>query len=147
MAGVFQTKALPGVLRRPNRVTIERKSEGAPSATLSTSAVVTALNTSVPALVDRAEAGTEQFDVEGVLYTQNTMLFLDGIPTTSGPGTTVTQNGIAYLVAGNGQCAYPDAAPGDRVTDEDGSTYLVLSVSRYVVTRSLQAHMARGRAW
>lgn len=136
---------------RPNQITIERRSEGPLSPTGSPSVVVTTLNASVPARITLPPHGELQWLVEGSVYVQAALLIIDGLDplqfSQAEPGETVSVNGITYTVSADGLMAFPSLSYGDRVTDEEGTRYLVLAVERYALTRTLQAQIARGRSW
>lgn len=144
-------------LLRPNTALVERKSSAAVDQTGEPKFTTATVQANLPCCIDPVDVasrmgGDIQFMVEGVVTIQTDVLFVDGLMPYQFaghiPGDVVTLNGIAYIVAPNGQGAYPDVQVGDRITDETATTYLVLARAEYfTVNCSLQARLQRGRAW
>ncbi len=138
---------------RPNLVMNERRGSPVIGPTGSRTATISVINSNIPARVgDRlAVSGHEVWLEEGTDYTQLRMLIVDGLAPDKyaglAAGATVVIGGITYTVAANLQGAFPDIRDDDRITDEEGTTYLVMAVVRYDITRQLQADIAKGRAW
>jgi hypothetical protein len=144
-------------LLRPNAAKIERRVPGAASPTGEPSYVVTTIATGVPCLIDPVPAasrmgGDLKLEIEGVIYIQTHEGFFDALVPGDlighAPGTTVTFNGIPYIVAPNARGAYVDVEAGDRLTDEGGAIYLVLAAATYYeVTPGRQVRLQSGRSW
>lgn len=109
------------------------------------------INAAIPARLERTEKGDVQWLVEGSTYIRTALLIVDGLRpgqfVGTAPGGSITVNGVTYVVAPNGQAAFPDIIEGDRATDERAIKYLVLASTLYFVTCTLQVELASGRAW
>jgi hypothetical protein len=138
-------------MNRPNRVTIIRRDVSGRSATRSVLTRDDPLNSDVPALLQGARGALTTIAVEGKDYVQDALLILDGLAPAAyrgvAPNGTVVVDGITYTVLANGRGAFPALAPNDVIVDESGLRSLVLAVNHYLFTRTLQAQVARGRAW
>lgn len=139
-------------LLRPNLVTVDRRSAGSPSQTGARAPITTTLNHNIPALIDLAVSGSEAFEIDGLTFLQDAVMFVDGLQPYQfigvSPGGTVVVGGVTYTVSANGLGAFPDIGRGDRITDETSQTYLSLAVAVYYdVMASLEIKLAIGKEW
>jgi len=144
-------------LLRPDTITIERKSPIVRSATGDEQpGAVQSIAANMPALVLNAGMslrGSLTMNVEGETMQSTHTLIVDGVPTSAvpsgtAPGGAFTYNGLPYVLAKNGRAGVVDLRTGDRVTDQDGSQYLVMIAQPYYdVKPNTQAELAFGRAW
>jgi hypothetical protein len=109
------------------------------------------LNTGVPATIQPALQSAIDPSVIGEKFAQTDLLILDGLGRADyaaiAPGGSVVVGAITYKVTANGRGAFPDLRADDKVVDEAAIEYLVLSVRTAEYTRTLQARLARGKAW
>jgi len=136
---------------RPNTISILRRVDAGRSQTRSQLTNDVTLNASVPALLQGARSATTTIEVEGKEYLQDALLIVDGLSPSAyrglAPRDTVVVKGVTYTVLPNRQGAFPDLAANDVVIDETGQRSLVLAVNPYLMSRTLQAQLARGKAW
>jgi hypothetical protein len=142
---------------RPNVATISRKVATGQDPTGEQIFSIVTVQSGVPCLIDALDVssrmgGDLQLQIEGVVYIQTHVMFVDGLMPAAfagvAPGGSVAVNSVTYVVAPNGQGAFVDAQVGDSVTDESGTPYLVLARAVYYgVNPSLQLRLQRGRSW
>ena len=136
-----------GTFLRPNIAAIDRRERGAAGPTgeyaLSPVSIVT---------------GDYKLEIEGEVFVATHVLFVDGLAPqfygSTAPGSTFDYQPagaaapLPYVVAANHRGAFIDVEPGDRVTDENGITYLALAVATYYdINPQRQVRIAQGRAW
>jgi hypothetical protein len=137
---------------RPNTVKIERRMASTPSVTGSdVPGSPTTINAAIPAHLERDPKGTVAQPIDTTVFMRDAFLLMDGLRpyqfVGTAPGGSITVSGVTYIVAPNGQAAFPDTLEGDRVTDERSIRYLVLAVSMYYQTCTIQCELASGKAW
>lgn len=152
-----------GTFLRPNIIEIDRRERGAQGPTGEYALTTVEIVSGVPARIDVTSivgrsGGDYVAEIEGEVFVATHLLFLDGIaPYVFGstpPGGTFDYQPagatapLPYIVAGDGRGAYIDVEPGDRVTDENGVTYLALAVATYYdINPQRQVRLSQGRAW
>jgi|GEM_PF-6910391 len=141
-------------LQRPNTCTVQRLVPGGTSnagdllpATPST--VVSGLPCMISAQSMTLGAQLQSGPIAPTMQMHYTLL-VDGVPAGgAAPGSSITFNGLPYIVAANGKSAFPDIRADDRITREDGAEFLVVGppVLYPDVCPTLQVHLVYGKAW
>jgi hypothetical protein len=139
---------------RPNTATVQRKGNGGSSnAGDPLPSAATTVLSGLPCFIGMAMASLRADLVDsrmGPNVQSDYVLIADGIAAGgAAPGTTITKNGIPYVVAANGRDAFPDIRDEDRITREDGVEFLVVGppMTYTDVFPCIQAHLVYGKAW
>jgi hypothetical protein len=146
------------ILLRPDTALVERRvPTGVASFSGQPNYTPTTIASAIPCLIDPLPIGGRtaanlEYTVEGVVYLQTHVMFVSGIMpaqvASSTAGSTITINGVPYIVAANKRGGFVDCQAGDRVTDERGHIYLCLGQAQYYnVTPSSQIRLRLGSAW
>ena len=144
-------------LLRPDIIKVERKVKGALSPTGEQTFVITTIHDGLSAGINSqpvvsGQGGNFEVRVSNVEFLQTHLIFVDGLPSARfkglGVDTSIAVNGVSYKINTARTAAFPDITQDDRITDQNGDTYLVLASARYtVINPSLQLRCVFGAAW
>lgn len=138
-------------------VSVDRKAQTGTSPTNEPIFGTLNVHTALPCEIESIDiagdkSGNLTYTIYDVQYQATHVLLVDGLSASdvSGhvAGDVIAQDGVNYTVSANLHGAFPDLAAYDRVTDEAGVTYLILSVIRYYdILPHLEVRLVRGQAW